>query len=95
MQNRTLRQGRGQARSRTQITCSGAVRAATQAKGLPRLSAVLRAAVPRWLTTLCDQWQTQMRLQCPAERQALADGNPLRVIADPSLEAQPRSAGSR
>jgi hypothetical protein len=47
-------------------------------------SAVLRAAVPRWLTTLCDQWQTQMRLQCPAERQALADGNPLRVIADPA-----------
>ncbi len=58
-------------------------------------TAVLRAAVPRWLTTLCDQWQTQMRLQCPAERQALADGNPLRVIADPGLEAQPRSAGSR
>jgi len=28
-----LGQGHGQARSRTQITCSGAVRAATQAKG--------------------------------------------------------------
>jgi hypothetical protein len=38
-QNRTLGQGRGQARSRTQITCSGAVRAATQARGLPHLPA--------------------------------------------------------
>jgi hypothetical protein len=56
--------------------------------------AVLRAAVPHWLTTLCDQWQTQMRLQRPAERQALADGNPLGVTADLCLEAQPRSAGS-
>jgi len=51
-------------------------------------TAVLRAAVPRWLTTFCDQWQAQMRLQCPAARQARADGNLLRVIADLSLEGR-------
>jgi len=37
----------------------------------------------------------QMRLQCLAGRQALADGDPLRVMAGRGLEAQPRSAGSR
>jgi hypothetical protein len=49
----------------------------------------------RWLTTFCDQWQTQMRVQRLAERQALADGDQLRVIADCGLEAQPHSAASR
>ena len=48
-----------------------------------------------WLTTFCCQRQTQKLMQCLAERQALADGDPLRVIADRGLEAQPHSAGSR
>ena len=48
-----------------------------------------------WLTTFCYQRQTQKLMQCLAERQALADGDPLRVIADRGLEAQPHSAGSR
>ena len=48
-----------------------------------------------WLTAFCYQRQTQKLLQCLAERQALADGDPLRVIDDRGLEAQPHSAGSR
>ena len=48
-----------------------------------------------WLTTFCYQRQTQKLTQCLAERQALADGDPLRVIAGRGLEAQPHSAGSR
>jgi len=40
----------------------------------------------RWLTTFCDQWQTQMRMQCLADHQALADGDPFRVVADCGLE---------
>jgi hypothetical protein len=54
MQNRTLGQGRGQARSRTQITCSGAVRAATQARGLPHLSAARRAFSSRLFIIQCE-----------------------------------------
>jgi len=48
--------------------------------------AVLRTAVLALADHVLRQWQTQMRMQCLADHQALADGDPFRVVADCGLE---------
>jgi hypothetical protein len=56
---------------------------------------MLRAAVLALAEHVLLPVETQMRIQSLAERQALADGDLLKVIVGCGLEAQPHSAASR
>jgi hypothetical protein len=75
-------------RSRTQITCSGAVRAATQAKGWPHLSAALRAAPRRRqnvISAVGPQVVQENVYACCSERARLDSGSSVSLLGPGTL----------
>ncbi len=92
MQNRTPGQGRGQARSRTQITRSGAVRAASLATELPHLSAVRCAFVSRPLATLGEDSDLCTPASCPGQADQTGSAGGCQKTRDPADRSSRRTA---